>query len=409
MKSPINNTIYLDHNSTTLIDSAWVKEWTSSAQIAMLEGCANPASQHSAGRKARALLEEAKEHIGSHLGAEVSRFAADQVLLTSGGTESNHLAVRGIAAAFSKERLAGRKGRVIVSTIEHPSVAGAAEQLKEEGWNIVTLPVDTSGVVRAELLPGLLTPDTALVSVMLANNETGVLQPVAELAEICRAKGVLIHTDATQAVGKMPVHFRELGVDALTCTAHKFYGPRGIGALVVRHGVKLEPLWQGGFQQAGIRPGTEDVVLALGMWTALGRCMWDIQKDPQLPALRSMRDNLEQKLLAGWPEAVIHGQAVARLPNTICISFPPLDRQALVMALDLAGICCSTGSACASGSSEPSPVLLSMGLPEEHVSSAIRLSLGKANTAKQINEAAQRILQVCNDLGQRSELRQGTR
>jgi cysteine desulfurase len=247
--------LYLDNNATTILDPRVAEAMTR----AMAAGYANPASQHSAGRKARTSLENCREQIGKMLGAEVSRFAADQVLLTSGGTESNHLAVRGIAAAFSKERLAGRKGRVIVSAIEHPSVIGAAEQLEADGWRVSKLPVDSSGVVQAEVLPELLSPDTAVVSVMLANNETGVLQPVAELAKICRSADVLFHTDATQAVGKLPVNLRELGVDALTCTGHKFHGPRGIGALIVRHGVKLEPLWQGGFQQAGLRPGTEDV------------------------------------------------------------------------------------------------------------------------------------------------------
>jgi cysteine desulfurase len=394
-------TIYLDNNATTVI----LPEIADAMARAMHAGYANPASQHSAGREARAKLELTKEQIGEWLGAEMSRFAADQVLLTSGGTEANHLAVRGIAKAFSKERLAGRKGRVVVSSIEHPSVIGAAEQLKEEGWNVATLPVDANGVVRKELLPELLTPDTAVVSVMLANNETGVLQPVAELAEICRTRGVLIHTHATQVVGKLPVNFRELGVDALTCTAHKFHGPRGIGALVVRHGVKLEPLWQGGFQQAGLRPGTEDVALAQGMYWALELVDLQLRKYPNADRLRAMHADLEARLLAGWPEAVIHGSAAARLPHTTCISFPPLDRQALMMALDLAGICCSTGSACASGSSEPSPVLLAMGLPEEEVRSAVRFSLGHLNTLEEMPESAERILRVCNDLRRSGDAR----
>jgi cysteine desulfurase len=397
-------TIYLDNNATTFI----LPEIADAMAKAMQEGYANPASQHSEGRKARAALEGAKEQIGKLLGAEMSRFAADQVLLTSGGTESNHLAVRGIAKAFSNQRLAGRKGRVIVSSIEHPSVSGAAEQLKEEGWEVVTLPVGANGVVRKELLPGMLTADTAVVSVMLANNETGVLQPVAELAEVCRARGVLIHTDATQVVGKLPVHFRELGVDALTCTAHKFNGPRGIGALLVRHGVKLEPLWQGGFQQAGLRPGTEDVALAIGMRYVVEMLFVRLAKCPNADGLRAMHADLEQRLLAGWPEAVIHGSGAARLPTTTCISFPPLDRQALVMALDLAGICCSTGSACASGSSEPSPVLLAMGLPEEQVRSAVRFSLGYMNTPEEMPEAAKRILKVCSDLRRAGETRLAT-
>ena len=387
--------IYLDNNATTLL----LPEVAEAMQAAHAAGYANPASQHREGRRARAVLEDARETIGRLLGAEVSRFAADQVLLTSGGTESNQLALRGLAKAFAEKRLAGKPGRVIVSTIEHPSITGAAEQLKSEGWDVQHLPVDAAGVVQVDQLAPLLTPETAVVSVMLANNETGVLQPIQELAAICREAGVLLHTDATQAVGKIPVNFQELGVDGLTCTAHKLHGPRGIGVLLHKNGVKLAPLWQGGFQQAGLRPGTEDVALAVGLQSAL---QFAAQEGSERAVrLREMRDLLETSLLEGWPDAVIHGQSADRLPHTTCISLPPLDRQALVMALDLAGVCCSTGSACASGSSEPSPVLLAMGVPEPLIRSAIRLSLGCLNTVAEVQQAAQRILMVSNDLRQK--------
>ncbi len=255
---------------------------------------------------------------------------------------------------------------------------------------------NSDGLVLAEALADLLRPDTRLVSIMLANNETGVLQPVREIAAVCRAAGVLIHTDAVQAVGKIPVHFRELGVDALTATAHKFHGPLGIGVLIVRHGVTLEPALHGGFQQASLRPGTESVALAIGMQTALEA--WRRESDARRQRMTELRDNLERQLLAGDPRAVVIGAAAPRLPHTSNIAFVGVDRQALVMALDLAGVACSTGSACASGSSEPSPALVAMGLPEEQISSSVRFSLGATTTPADIDEAARRILMVCNHL-----------
>jgi cysteine desulfurase len=230
------------------------------------------------------------------------------------------------------------------------------------------------------------------ISVMLANNETGVIQPIRELAEDCRAAGVPLHTDAVQAVGKIPVNFRELGVAAMTIAAHKFGGPRGIGALIVRGGAPIEPQLFGGVQQGGLRPGTEPVALAAGMHAALRTFVG--QQDERIVRITQFRDRMEAALLAAWPSAVIHGADSPRLPNTTCIAFPGLDRQALVMALDLAGVCCSTGSACASGSSEPSPTLLAMGLSDELVGSSVRFSLGATTTMEMIDEAAQRITRV---------------
>jgi cysteine desulfurase len=223
-----------------------------------------------------------------------------------------------------------------------------------------------------------------------------VIQPIAEMATACRASGALIHTDAVQAGGKIPVHFRELGVDAMTVAPHKFHGPLGIGALILRHDSKPQPQLFGGFQQAGLRPGTENVALAVGFHEAL---KFAIAELPDRAArMQSLRDELERSLRAEMPDMVIIGQQSPRLPNTSCISFPDLDRQALVMALDLAGVACSTGSACASGSSEPSPTLLAMGLPKAVINGAIRLSLGALTTASEVAEAAARILKTVKHL-----------
>jgi cysteine desulfurase len=240
----------------------------------------------------------------------------------------------------------------------------------------------------------------ALVSAMLANNETGVIQPVAEIASLCKERGSFLHTDAVQAIGKIPVHFHDLGVDAMTVAPHKFHGPLGIGGLVLRHGVKLQPQLFGGFQQGGLRPGTENLALAVGFHEALKLAV--IELPTRAARMQQLRDGWEQELKEyGRQECLPHviiGEGSPRLPNTSCVSFPGLNRQALVMALDLAGVACSTGSACASGSSEPSPTLVAMGLPKEVVEGAIRLSLGGFTTAEEVAEASRRIIKTVKHL-----------
>lgn len=231
---------------------------------------------------------------------------------------------------------------------------------------------------------------------MLANNETGVIQPVQQIAEKCRAAGVLLHTDAVQAVGKIPVHFRDLGVAVMTVAPHKFHGPLGIGGLLMRHDVQLQPLLFGGFQQSALRPGTESVALAVGFFTALKQ--WHDEAEQRQQRMTSLRKQLETQLLAGAPDAVVIGAKAPRLPHTTNIAFRGINRQALVMALDMARVACATGSACASGSSEPSPVLLAMGLEKSLVEGSIRLSLGAFTTAEAVEEASRRILKCVNDL-----------
>jgi cysteine desulfurase len=377
--------IYLDNNSTTPIDprvaEAMCRAWSDCG--------ANPASQHSLGRRARRILEESREGILELLGAKTGGMNADQLIFTSGGTEANNLALFG---------LAGSPGdRVVISAIEHPSVVRAADELRRRGWRVeVMAEVRGDGVVWAP--PPFDEKGLAprLVSLMLANNETGAEQVVKSVAERYCDRGTKTHTDAVQAVGKIKVSFHDLGVDAMTVAPHKFHGPLGIGALLLRHGIALEPQLFGGFQQGGLRPGTENVALAVGFYEALKIAIAEL---PQRAArMESLRDELEEILRAEFPETVIIGASSLRLPNTSCISFPGLDRQALVMALDLAGIACSTGSACASGSSEPSPPLVAMGLPKAVIDGAIRLSVGAFTTADDIGEAARRIIKAVNHL-----------
>jgi cysteine desulfurase len=391
----MDDPIYLDHNATTPLSPEVADAMRECAAAAG----ANAASQHAAGRRARQLLENARERIGELLGANMTGGAPDRVLLTSGGTEANNLALFG----FDENRFSGPgtgERHALVSAIEHPSITAAADELARRGWRIGRLGVDARGVLRVEQLGELLRPETRFVAAMLGQNETGVLQPVADLAAICNAHGVPLHTDAAQVVGKLPVDFRALGAATLSAAAHKFHGPLGIGVLIVRNGVELRPQLFGGFQQSGIRPGTEPVALAVGMCHALE--LWHAEQDERAARMKRLRDRFEDALLEGWPAAVAIGRHAPRLPHTSNIAFVGLDRQALFMALDQAGVYCSTGSACASGSSEASPALLAMGLDRAEIGSALRFSLGATTTEGEADRAARRILFCCNELGRRN-------
>lgn len=385
--------IYLDHHATTPV----LPEVVEAMRACYAEPLLNPASQHEFGRRARRQLEDARERIGELVGAKTTGHDADTVIFTSGGTEANNLAVRGLV---QREARAGSSptsnARIVASRLDHPSITALTDELGRTGTTIDYLPVDQNGVLQITSLRDLIRPETALVTAILGQHETGVLQPVAEIAAVCHERNIPLHVDATQVVGKLPVDFRVLGASTMTFTAHKFHGPLGIGALVVRHGVALAPQLFGGFQQAGLRPGTESVALAVGMLSALE--LWHAEQDARRERLGRLRDEFEQAICAGWPEAVVIGVAAARLPQTSNIALVGLDRQALFIALDQAGIACSTGSACASGSSEPSPAHLAMGLPKAVISSALRFSFGATTTADEVAESSRRILAVCNDL-----------
>lgn len=390
-----NESIYLDHNATTPL----LPEVAEAMRECYAAPYYNPASQHEYGRRARRLLEECRERIAALLGAELGRAPRDQLVFTSGGTESNNLAIRGLTGGGGDSTKPAETPHLIVSAVEHPSVTSLVVHMRGGGAHVDFLAVDANGVVETQRLAGLLRPQTRAVAVMLGQNETGVLQPVTEVASICAAHGVPLHTDAAQVVGKLPVDFRALGVATMSIAAHKFHGPVGIGALLVRHGVALQPQLFGGFQQEGLRPGTQSVALAVGMCRALE--LWEAERTARSARLEQLRDRLEHLLLAGWPAAVVIGAGARRLPHTSHVAFVGLDRQALFLALDRAGVACSTGSACASGSSEPSPVLAAMGCPADVIGSALRFSLGVTMTAEQVDEAARRITRCCKDLGRR--------
>ena len=347
--------IYLDHNSTTPIDPQVVEAMTD----ALNKGFLNPASQHREGQRARREIESLRSRIIDLLGGLSHSMEADQLIITSGGTESNNLALIGLAQHLSTKTDHG-KGRVLVSAIEHPSIIGAADALKRNGFEVEQISVDSDGVVCLDDLKRLLTSTDAqpvtLVSIMLANNETGVIQPVSEAAKLCHQHSAMLHTDAVQMIGKLPVSFSEIGCDAMSFTAHKLHGPRGIGGLMLKNGINVEPILFGGFQQMAMRPGTEDVALLTGMHRAIELAVGDPDRAARMTLLR---DALETTLQSMF-DVTINGLGAARMPHTSNVSFAGIDRQAFLMAADIEGLAISTGSACASGSSELSPVLLAM-------------------------------------------------
>lgn len=377
--------IYLDHNSTSPVDPQ-VADILDQAHRAFPH---NPASAHHYGRLANDALETAKEGICRLLGAEVDSIPRDRLIVTSGGTEANNLAIRGPWEA-------NPQGTIVVSAVEHPSVLGPANWLASQGASVRFAPVSPTGTIDPGELRDLVDASVSLVSVQAANHETGVLQPLDEIAAICRVHGTLLHVDAAQAVGKIPISFRASNIDALTLAPHKFAGPRGVGGLIVSPRFKLRAILQGGPQQLELRPGTESIASVIATRAALE--IWEQQRLSRSNHLRNLRDRLETIIVALRPNAVIAGRSENRLPHTLNVAFPGVNRQALVIALDQAGIACSTGSACASGSSEPSPVLTAMGYPTNWLESAIRFSLGTTNTEAEIDFAAEKLEQILNRL-----------
>jgi cysteine desulfurase len=373
------DTIYLDNNATTpTLPAVGEAMWPY-----LTDAFGNPASAHRVGRRARQALEDAREQVAALLGAQ-----PDEVIFTSGATEANNLAIFGLAD--------DPPAHVIASPIEHPSVAEPLHRLQELGFRVDYLPVDRTSVVRAEALADLLRPETRLVTVMLANNETGAIQPISNLqSAICNLQSA-IHCDAVQAVGRIPVHFAQLGVTSLSLSAHKFHGPRGVGALLLRRGAKLRPLLFGGHQQGGHRPGTEPVALAVGLATALelaGR-----EGEERRRRVVSLRQRFLDVLRREAAPVVLNGPEDGGIPHTLNLSFPGCRADALLMVLDLAGVACSTGSACSSGSLLPSPVLKAMGVPDEVLHSAMRFSLSALLSEAEIDEAARRIVEAVRRL-----------
>ncbi len=396
------DTLYFDSNATTPIDPQVLVRM----QELYAAGFANAASQHRAGRTALRVLEQAKADILDAVDAPSDGMETAQIILTSGGTEANNLAIAGLNRTGEDEAtdeaapLSVRSSNTVVSSIEHPSVLEAAVE-----WSprIRLLPVDASGQVRFDVLENWLqTADAnddriSLVSVMLGNNETGVVQNLTDICDLCHRFGALVHSDIVQAVGKIPFSMRKTGVDAISLTAHKIHGPSGIGALIVKHGLPIRPMLFGGGQQLAIRPGTEPVVLADALSIAL-KISLESQCSGVYERLAQTRNFFECELCNQLPDVEIISKHATRLPHTASISFLGVDRQALLMALDLAGVACSTGSACASGSGRPSHVLQAMQLPKVTVDSAIRFSFSRMTTDYDVEEGVRRIVHTVRKL-----------
>jgi cysteine desulfurase len=369
LKKPVQR-IYLDHNATTPLLPEVIDRMTGTLR----EEFGNPSSVHHFGQQAKAAIDEARTEVATLLSADPS-----EVLFTSGGTESDNIAIRGAAEALEAT---GRR-HLIASSIEHEAVLNTLKALAKRGWRTTLLPVDQTGIVAPDALRAALADDTALVSVMHANNEIGTIQPIAELARIAHDRGALFHTDAVQSAAKLPVSVRSLGVDMLSISAHKFYGPKGVGALWIRRGLRVLPLLTGGRQERSRRAGTENVAGIVGMGVAARIARGKMADEGT--RLSALRDRLEAEILAAVPGTAVNGAREPRVPNTTNVSFDRVEAESLLIALDLEGIAVSTGSACSSGTLEPSHVLKAMGFNAHRAQNSIRFSLGASSTDAEID------------------------
>ena len=366
--------IYLDHAATTPTDPAVIE--------AMLpywrETWGNPSSLYAAGRQARAALDRARAAL-----AEVLHCHPREITITSGGSESDNLALRGVVA---EARAVHARPHLIISAVEHHAILHTAEALGRTGVDVTYLPVDADGMVSPNDLAAAIRPETCLVSIMYANNEVGTVNPIAALATVARERGVHFHTDAVQAPGYLPIGVDELGVDLLSLSAHKFNGPKGVGLLYTRRGVRWTPQLTGGGQEMNRRAGTENVAYAVGMATALARA--EAARTQTVAHCGALRDRFVTRVMTEIPDVRLNGHPTARLANNANLGFAGVEAESLLILLDAEGIAASAGSACASGSIEPSHVLIAMGVPETYALGTLRFSLGPENTEAEIDTVA---------------------
>ena len=375
--------IYLDHNATTPLDPLVADRMSQ----AMRDVWGNASSVHHFGQQAKAALDEARGAVGALIGGDAS-----EIVFTAGGTESDNLAIRGAAEAIEPS---GRK-HLVTSAIEHEAVLNTMKALARRGWRVTIVPVDASGIVSIDRLRDAITDDTALVSVMHANNEIGTIQPIADVAALAHERGALFHTDAVQSAGKIAIDVRALGVDLLTIAGHKFYGPKGTGALWMKRGVRLVSPVTGGKQERNRRAGTENVPALVGLGVAADLARKKMADEA--PRLSALRDRLEAGVLSNVPGTERNGAASPRVPNTTNISIDRVEAESMLIGLDLAGIAVSSGSACSSGTLEPSHVLKAMGLPHARTLGSIRFSLGAANTQADIDRVIEALPPIVEKL-----------
>ncbi len=362
--------VYFDYNATTPVSPDVID-----AVVAMTrDQFGNPSSVHHFGQRAKAALDEARTAVAALINAEPS-----EVVYTSGGTESDNFAIRGVAEALEPT---GRK-HLIASAIEHEAVLNTLKALGRRGWQTTLLPVGQTGIVDPERLRAVISNETALVSVMHANNEIGTIQPVAQLAAIAHEHGALVHTDAVQSVGKIPVDVRSMGIDLLSLSAHKFNGPKGAGALWIKRGTRMQPILTGGKHERSRRAGTENAPALVGMGVAARLAQAKLNAEGM--RVGRLRDRLEEEILRSVPGTMVNGTRSPRVPNTTNISFERVEAESLLIALDLEGIAVSTGSACSSGTLEPSHVLRAMGFSAHRTQNSLRFSLGLFSTEEEVD------------------------
>lgn len=376
------NRIYLDHAATTPV-SAQVLE----AMMPFFNSCwGNASSVYGTGREARKAVEKARRQVADAIGAEPR-----EILFTGGGSESDNLAVKGTAFALKE------KGKHIITTaIEHPAVLNTCRWLEKQGFEVSYINPDSEGYIAPEKILAAIREDTILISMMAANNEIGTIEPVAEVGAAARERGICFHTDAVQAAGAVPINVNEWKADLLSISAHKFYGPKGAGALYVRHGTHIDSLIHGGEQERGLRAGTENVPGIVGLGTAIETASKELKQNAD--KMSRLRDRLIDAILTEIPGTKLNGRREGRLPNNCNISFDRIDGEALLLRLDLAGIAASSGSACTAGSQEISHVLKAIGLTEQEAKGSLRLTTGTCNTEAEIDETVTVIHEIVNDL-----------
>ena len=380
--------IYLDNAATTRVRPEAVQ----AALPIMTEIYGNPSSIHSFGREAKKALEKARCQVAAAIGAK-----KEEIYFTAGGSESDNWALKGVAYTLSS------KGKHIITTaIEHHAILHTCAALEKEGFTVTYLPVDEYGRVTAEQVEKALTPETILVSVMMANNEIGTVEPIAEIGAVCKAHKVLFHTDAVQAVGHLPIDVKAMNIDLLSLSGHKFYAPKGTGALYIRTGVRLQNLIEGGAQERSRRAGTENLPAIVGMGAAIELITAEMPEET--PRMTALRDKLIRGILDAIPESRLNGHPTQRLPGNVNISVRYIEGESLLLSLDMAGIAASSGSACTSGSLDPSHVLLAIGLPHEIAHGSLRFSLGRETTEEQIDYVLEQLPKIVERLRAMSPL-----
>ena len=382
------NTIYLDNNATTKTDEEVVKAMLPY----LLENYGNPSSIYKIGRDTRKAVEEAREKVAKALNCE-----ANEIYFTSGGSESDNTAIKGIAHSYKD-----KGNHIITSKIEHPAVLETCKELEKEGFEVSYIGVDENGIVNLKELEASIKPSTILISVMFANNEIGTIQPIKEIGKIAKENNIYFHTDAVQAVGNLKIDVKELNLDSLSLSAHKFYGPKGVGALYVKKGVKFNKFISGGHQERNKRAGTENVAGIVGLGKAIELAYQDLDKHNE--KIKELRDYYVEEVTKRIPYIKINGDTKKRLPGNSNISFRFIEGEGLLLNLDLKGICASSGSACTSGSLDPSHVLLAIGLPHEIAHGSLRISIGKYNTKEEIDYVIECLVEIVGRLREMSPL-----